>query len=88
MLVRRLIVWGLVLAAGACLLGPGRFMPKRLEGPVLFTVSANHGVAALDLVGLGLLLLAVCLLSKSLQRASTATAPGESAAPRSASTGD
>jgi hypothetical protein len=47
-----------------CLLGPGRFLPKQAEGPILYALTEDHGVTALDLVGVALLIGALYALRR------------------------
>ena len=47
-----------------CLLGPGRFLPKQAEGPILYVLTEDHGITALDLVGVALLIGALYALRR------------------------
>jgi hypothetical protein len=76
-----LVLAGLVVAAGAAGRWGGLWLlalavlsvswlvvNKSVEGPVLVTVSANHGLVAADLAGLAGLALAVVLLVAGRRR--------------------
>lgn len=58
----------LMLAGLACLLGPGRFLPKDLEGQTIFVVNYEHGLTVLDLLGFVFIAVAIGLGYRFLRR--------------------
>ncbi len=54
----------LLLGRLICLIGPGHFLPKQAEGPILYVLTEDHGITAIDLVGVALLIGALYALRR------------------------
>ncbi len=47
--------FAMVLAGLVCIVGPGNFLPKYLEGRTIFAWAGDHGLNELDLAGVSLI---------------------------------